>query len=174
MKFLLFYFTLFLIKTLSQELGECIDLNKITYDKCNSKRNCNICSLSIFCGWCDSTQQCIPIDAETKTPVCNENCGRILELNQCFSIYAKHFSEEVDLKSNMYNKPQFLPMKYEQEYYSVKSKGEINNDYIKKSLLKDKIYKDFVKKEEGNGKDSSLKTAKNNIINFFDKLLKKQ
>lgn len=170
MKFIYYFkLLLFLICTVfSQSYDECYDLNEITYNKCNEKRNCNICSLSIYCGWCKETKKCIPIDAESKKPICSENCDEILEFNTCFKAYSKQYNEEIDLKYNNYNKPQFSPSKYEKDFYLQNNE---NDEFKKKKIFK-KIRNQPPLQE--NSQQNTIQGAKQNILSFFDKIFKQK
>lgn len=172
MKFICYFTFILVCLVFSQIYDECYDLNEITYNKCNEKRNCNICSLSIYCGWCKGTKKCIPIDADTKKPICSENCEEILEFNTCFKAYAKQYNEEIDLKYNNYNKPQFSPSKLEKEFY-LQNIDLYSNDETNKSKKK------FIKKaknqptlQENGQENNNIQAAKQNILSFFDKVFK--
>lgn len=169
---LLFLLSLFCI-TLVEEIEDCQELNKISYDKCASKRNCNICALSIYCSWCFASKQCLPINSQTQKSVCLETCDEFLSLDKCFKSYYHLHNEEIDLTYSNYNKPQFKPNKYEKEYYSYefdnegsKLEGGSNRNKTKKRKI--------VFKENERLFPKTLQSAKSNILTFFDKLLKKK
>ena len=123
--FIIFFILFVLIHT--ETIEDCQDLNLITYEKCSSKRNCNLCALSIYCGWCLSTQQCTPINADDKKPLCNENCEEILPLENCYKAYTKVYGEEIDLTDGRFNKPQFTPSKYEKREFNENMEEDIEN-----------------------------------------------
>ena len=154
MKFFFLNFFFFLITRLFS-FEACLSLNEITYSKCLSLRNCNICSLSIYCGWCLSSQRCLPLSIPQNKPLCGENCDQILEISHCFRASTRKFSEEIDLSATPYNRPQFQPGKHEK------------TRFLSRKPRKNAVFSQKTKEAV------NLQSAKREILDFFEKLSKK-
>lgn len=76
---------------------KCQELHQISYEKCSLKKNCNMCNLSIFCGWCKKTKECLPIQGDT--PICDEDCDEMVKLEHCYRLFTRKYYEEIDLVS---------------------------------------------------------------------------
>jgi hypothetical protein len=81
--------------------SRCMDNNKISYEFCNSKRNCNICSMSFTCGWCVRQSRCVPVTTQ-KVSLCDENCGGVAQPDQCHLLYIRKYFEQYEDVSPSY------------------------------------------------------------------------
>lgn len=76
----------------------CQELHQISYEKCSLKKNCNICNLSIYCGWCKKTKECLPIQGDSV--ICDEDCEEMVRLEHCYRLFTRKYYEEIDLVSH--------------------------------------------------------------------------
>lgn len=69
------------------ELNYCKEKFSFRYNHCNEFKNCNFCSSNAFCGWCDETKQCIPLEynetVKEEVPLCGGECVHVLKMGYC-------------------------------------------------------------------------------------------